>query len=83
LPALRSCGVAWRGVRGRIEGARKAIRRLLTARDIGRNITEHDLELRFLPFLDAQRLPARGSTLHLAPAGALRSLLDAAPAPDH
>jgi very-short-patch-repair endonuclease len=35
----------------------KTIRRLLNARDIGRNITKHQLELRFLAFLDAHRLP--------------------------
>ena len=35
----------------------KAIRKLLRTRDIGRNITKHQLELRFLGFLDAQRLP--------------------------
>ena len=36
---------------------RPAIKRLLERRDIGRNITKHELELRFLAFLDAHRLP--------------------------
>jgi very-short-patch-repair endonuclease len=35
----------------------KAIRALLNARDIGRNVTKHQLELRFLAFLGAHRLP--------------------------
>jgi len=34
-----------------------ALRTLLTRRDIGRNVTKHQLELRFLAFLDAHRLP--------------------------
>jgi very-short-patch-repair endonuclease len=34
-----------------------ALRRLLAARDIGRNVTKRDLELRFLAFLDAHDLP--------------------------
>jgi very-short-patch-repair endonuclease len=34
-----------------------AIRRLLRDRQIGRNVTKRDLELRFLAFLDANRLP--------------------------
>jgi len=34
-----------------------ALRKLLAARDIGRNITKQELELRFLSFLDAHRLP--------------------------
>ncbi len=34
-----------------------AINRLLERRDIGRNITKHELELRFLAFLDAHGLP--------------------------
>jgi predicted transcriptional regulator of viral defense system len=35
----------------------KAIRTLLKARDIGRNVTKDQLELRFLAFLDTHRLP--------------------------
>jgi very-short-patch-repair endonuclease len=34
-----------------------AVRRLLERRDIGRNITKRELELRFLAFLDAHRIP--------------------------
>jgi len=34
-----------------------AIRRLLERRDIGRNVTKRELELRFLAFLDAHGLP--------------------------
>jgi len=34
-----------------------ALRKLIAARDIGRNITKQELELRFLAFLDAHRLP--------------------------
>ena len=47
----------------------KAIRKLLRTRDIGRNITKHQLELRFLAFLDAQRLtrPRINATVDLHP----------------